>query len=279
VNGSGPFWPLTCHSLRASGAALALQGCLTLGSPFQHFDLHEARRSRPRCPILGSATKIEISSEALAEYLSEWYPSSSGLSPELATINLVTSGLPGDLREHGIQATAQRMAVLRAVASCPHVTADEVAKVAGLDIGTISRQTVYDALGLLVEKGLIRRIQPVGSAALYEDRVNDNHHHLICRICGDVVDVDCATAVAPCLETGDNLGFEVDEAEISFWGRCPLCQMDDQTVTRLDPPIDRSDRGGHITSSSPFALSKMVTKRPSNNQLRRTKRRKSARRK
>src|SRR5471032_1333014 len=115
------------------------------------------------------------------------------------------------LREHGLQATAQRLAVLRAVSSRPHVAADVVAEIAGLDIGAISRQAVYDALAILVDKGLVRRIQPVGSPALYEDRVADNHHHLICRVFGHVVDVDCAVGATPCLKAADDMGYEIDE--------------------------------------------------------------------
>uniref|UniRef100_A0A832I1I1 Transcriptional repressor n=1 Tax=Eiseniibacteriota bacterium TaxID=2212470 RepID=A0A832I1I1_UNCEI len=127
------------------------------------------------------------------------------------------------LRRHGLQVTAQRLAVLRAVSAHPHVTADAVAELARGEIGAISRQAVYDALGLLTEKGLIRRIQPAGSPARYEDRIADNHHHLICRACGRTVDVDCAVGAAPCLTAADALGFEVDEAEVIYWGRCPEC--------------------------------------------------------
>ena len=118
------------------------------------------------------------------------------------------------LRQHGVQVTAQRLAVLRAVSATPHITADAVAEVARGEIGAISRQSVYDALGVLVERGLIRRIQPVGSAARYEDRVGDNHHHLICRVCGRLVDVDCAVGAAPCLDAVDDQGFEIDEADL-----------------------------------------------------------------
>jgi Fe2+ or Zn2+ uptake regulation protein len=131
---------------------------------------------------------------------------------------------PADLlRQHNIQITAQRLAVLRAVSAHPHVTADGVTEMVRAEIGAISRQSVYDALGILVEKGLIRRIQPVGSPARFEDRVGDNHHHLICRICGRVVDVDCAVGSAPCLTAADDKGFEIDEAEVAYWGRCPEC--------------------------------------------------------
>ncbi|HEY5104752.1 MAG TPA: Fur family transcriptional regulator, partial [Acidimicrobiales bacterium] len=112
------------------------------------------------------------------------------------------------LRQHGIQATAQRLAVLRAVSRRPHVTANDVAEMAVGEIGAISQQAVYDTLSVLVEKGLIRRIQPVGSAALYEDRVDDNHHHLICRVCARVVDVDCAVGATPCLTAANDLGYE-----------------------------------------------------------------------
>lgn len=132
---------------------------------------------------------------------------------------------PADvLRSQGIQVTAQRIAVLRAVSDMPHATADSVAEAVRADIGSISLQSVYDSLDLLVAKGLLRRIQPVGSAARFENRVNDNHHHVICRDCGRVVDVDCVVGAAPCLTAADDLGFDIDEAEISFWGRCPDCR-------------------------------------------------------
>ena len=131
---------------------------------------------------------------------------------------------PADfLRQHGLQVTAQRLAVLRAVSSLPHGTTDDVVEAVRGDIGAISRQAVYDALGTLADKGLIRRIQPAGSPARYEDRVGDNHHHLICRTCGRMVDVDCAVGAMPCLTAADDAGFEIDEAEVIYWGRCPAC--------------------------------------------------------
>ena len=131
---------------------------------------------------------------------------------------------PADLlRQRGIQVTAQRLAVLRAVSSQPHTTADAVAEVVRAEIGAISLQAVYDALAILVVGGIIRRIQPAGSPARFEDRVGDNHHHLICRICGRLVDVDCALGSAPCLTAVDDKGYEIDEAEIAYWGRCPEC--------------------------------------------------------
>lgn len=127
------------------------------------------------------------------------------------------------LRERGIQVTAQRLAVLRAISAQPHITADAIADVVRTEIGAISLQSVYDALGLLVSERLIRRIQPAGSPARYEDRVGDNHHHLICRVCGRVVDVDCAAGATPCLTPSDDRGYEIDEAEVAYWGRCPEC--------------------------------------------------------
>jgi Fur family ferric uptake transcriptional regulator len=128
------------------------------------------------------------------------------------------------LREHGLQVTAQRMAILRAVSSHPHATADELMDDVRTALGAISRQAVYDTLGILVEKNLLRRIQPAGSPARYEDRVGDNHHHLICRGCGATFDIDCAVGAAPCLTAADDHGFEIDEAEVIFWGRCPSCR-------------------------------------------------------
>jgi Fe2+ or Zn2+ uptake regulation protein len=131
---------------------------------------------------------------------------------------------PKDLfRQHGIHVTAQRLAVYRAVSGYPHASADAIAEVVRAEIGAISLQLVYDALGLLVAEGLVRRIQPSGSPARFEARVGDNHHHLICRNCGRVVDVDCAVGAAPCLTAADDQGFEIDEAEVAYWGRCPEC--------------------------------------------------------
>jgi Fe2+ or Zn2+ uptake regulation protein len=127
------------------------------------------------------------------------------------------------LRRHGMQITAQRLAVLRAVSERPHSTADDIDKVVRAEIGAISRQAVYDVLAALTDKGLLRRIQPAGSSARYENRVGDNHHHLICRACGRMVDVDCAVGDTPCLTAADDSGYQIDEAEVTYWGRCPDC--------------------------------------------------------
>src|ERR1044072_5035364 len=134
------------------------------------------------------------------------------------------------LREHGLHVTAQRLAVLQAVSDQPHSSADDIDKVVRAEIGAISRQAVYDALGMLTEKGLVRRIQPAGSPARYEDRIDDNHHHLICRTCNRMVDVDCAVGYTPCLTAADDAGYEIDEAEVVFWGRCSTCTGRDRRV-------------------------------------------------
>jgi Fur family ferric uptake transcriptional regulator len=129
------------------------------------------------------------------------------------------------LRGRGLQVTAQRVAVLRAVGAHPHSTADDIDKLVRAELGTVSRQAVYDALGVLTDRGVVRRIQPAGSAARYEDRVGDNHHHLICRQCARMVDVDCAVGEVPCLTPSDDAGYEVDEAEVVYWGRCAQCAI------------------------------------------------------
>lgn len=132
---------------------------------------------------------------------------------------------PADLlHQRGYRVTAQRLAVLRAVSGSSHVTADAVAESVRAEIGTISLQAVYDVLDVLVDVGLIRRIQPAGSPARFEARVSDNHHHVICRACGRTADVDCAVGSAPCLTAVDDKGYEIDEAEVIYWGRCPQCR-------------------------------------------------------
>ncbi|MYI56324.1 MAG: transcriptional repressor [Acidimicrobiia bacterium] len=128
------------------------------------------------------------------------------------------------LRENGLRVTAQRLAVMGAVSARPHATADDLAGDVRASIGSVSRQAVFDTLGVLTDVGLIRRIQPARSAARYEDRVDDNHHHLVCRDCDRVVDVDCAAGYRPCLDVDDDFGFDIDEAEVIYWGHCPACQ-------------------------------------------------------
>ena len=127
------------------------------------------------------------------------------------------------LRRHGLRVTAKRLAVLRAVADNPHSTTDDIYRAVADEVGTLSIQAVYDALASCTDKGLLRRIEPAGSPARYEARVDDNHHHLICRTCGRMVDVDCAVGDTPCLTAADNSGYVIDEAEVVYWGRCPDC--------------------------------------------------------
>jgi Fe2+ or Zn2+ uptake regulation protein len=131
------------------------------------------------------------------------------------------------LREHGLRVTRPRVAVLSALSQRPHSGADVVISAVRSDVGQVSTQAVYDVLNTLTERGIVRRIQPAGSTARYEVRVGDNHHHLVCRGCGSVTDVDCATGTAPCLNIRDldrhAPGFVVDEAEVTFWGLCDTC--------------------------------------------------------
>ena len=127
------------------------------------------------------------------------------------------------LRRHGVQVTAQRLAVLRVVTGRPHSRTDEIEDLVRAEIGAVSRQAVYDALGTLTDRGLLRRIQPARSPARYEARVDDNHHHLVCRSCGATVDVDCAVGRRPCLHAADDHGYVIDEAEVIYWGLCPDC--------------------------------------------------------
>lgn len=127
------------------------------------------------------------------------------------------------LREHGLHVTPQRLAVLEAVASRQHATAETVIELVRANIGTISRQAVYDSLSALVDAGILRRIEPAGSPARYETRVGDNHHHVVCRTCGALADVECAVGDAPCLTAASDQGFVIDEAEVVYWGTCPQC--------------------------------------------------------
>jgi len=127
------------------------------------------------------------------------------------------------LRSAGLRVTAPRVATLRVLAERQHASADVVAAAVRTHLGTVSTQAVYDVLRALAAAGLVRRIEPAGSSALYETRTDDNHHHLVCRTCGAVADVDCAVGDVPCLTPSEAQGFLVDEAEVVFWGLCPAC--------------------------------------------------------
>jgi len=147
------------------------------------------------------------------------------------------------LREHGVQVTAQRLAVLRAVTRRPHGTTEEIEGAVRTEIGAVSRQAVYDALGVLADTGLIRRIQPARSPARYESRVGDNHHHIVCRACGLTVDVDCAVGTKPCLQAADDHGFAIDEAEVVYWGLCPECQGKAEQETHASTTKPMNEEG------------------------------------
>lgn len=153
------------------------------------------------------------------------------MSPPDATANAVAPNQAGSdahllahaLRDVGLKVTAPRVAVLGALARHAHADADAVFRAVRSELPSTSLQAVYGVLGALAEAGLVRRIEPAGSPALYERRVGDNHHHLVCRDCGRVEDVDCVVGESACLTPSDTHGFRVAEAEVTFWGRCPAC--------------------------------------------------------
>src|SRR6266545_4803329 len=129
------------------------------------------------------------------------------------------------LRSRGLRVTRPRLAVLEVLTTSPgHLNVDEIAEKVRQRLDSVSTQAVYDVLSALSRAGLARRIEPAGSPARFEGRVGDNHHHVVCRGCGMIADVDCAVGHAPCLDPSNAEGFEVDEAEVTFWGLCPGCQ-------------------------------------------------------
>ncbi len=128
------------------------------------------------------------------------------------------------LRDAGLRVTAPRIAVLDTVAALPHSDAETIATAARARLGAVSTQAVYDVLSACVRAGILRRIEPAGSPARFETRTGDNHHHLVCRSCGLVVDTDCVSGAPPCLQPADDHGFAIDEAEVVFWGLCPDCR-------------------------------------------------------
>jgi Fur family ferric uptake transcriptional regulator len=140
-----------------------------------------------------------------------------------------TAGMPAGaelehmLREARLRVTRPRLAVLSAVHDHPHADTDSIIGFARLLHSDVSHQAVYDVLRALTAAGLVRRFEPAGSVARYEARVGDNHHHLVCRSCGAIVDVDCAVGEAPCLAASDDQGYAIDEAEVVYWGLCPTC--------------------------------------------------------
>jgi Fe2+ or Zn2+ uptake regulation protein len=127
------------------------------------------------------------------------------------------------IRGAALRVTRPRVAVLTAVYAHPHADTDQIISAAREELGDVSHQAVYDVLRVLTTVGLVRRIEPAGSVARYESRVGDNHHHVVCRSCGAIADVDCAVGDTPCLTASHNHGFAIDEAEVVYWGQCPDC--------------------------------------------------------
>jgi Fur family ferric uptake transcriptional regulator len=136
---------------------------------------------------------------------------------------MAVSDVAARLREKSLRVTKPRLAVLAAMQEHPHADTDTVIRAVRESVGTVSHQAIYDVLRVFTDVGLVRRMQLAGTTARYEARVGDNHHHLVCRSCGDIVDVDCAVGRAPCLTADDDHGFVVDEAEVVYWGTCPSC--------------------------------------------------------
>jgi Fur family transcriptional regulator, stress-responsive regulator len=135
------------------------------------------------------------------------------------------------LRDAGLRITGPRVAVLKALHAHPHADTDTLADAARTELGTVSTQAVYDVLRALTDAGLARRIEPAGSPARFELRVGDNHHHVVCRRCGTIADVDCAVGHAPCLAASDDHGFSIDEAEVTYWGLCSTCSANPEGST------------------------------------------------
>jgi Fur family ferric uptake transcriptional regulator len=137
------------------------------------------------------------------------------------------------LRGASLRVTRPRVAVLAAVYAHPHADTDSIIGVARADLPDVSHQAVYDVLRALTATGLVRRIQPSGSLARYDPRVGDNHHHVVCRTCGDIADVDCAVGDAPCLTASDDRGFSIEEAEVIYWGLCFMCSTAQRPLNTL----------------------------------------------
>ena len=150
-----------------------------------------------------------------------------------------TPDFPQRLRDAGLRVTRQRLAVLDALAELAHADTESVITAVRRDLPEVSHQAIYDSLRALTTAGLARRIQPNGSVARYEVRVGDNHHHLVCRSCGEITDVDCATGHVPCLTAANDHGFVIDEAEVIYWGTCPTCTAGSPG---LDPISDHTSR-------------------------------------
>ena len=161
---------------------------------------------------------------------------------------MTTAPTPEHLvRGAGLRVTRPRLAVLTAVHEHPHADTEAIIAAARARLGDVSHQAVYDVLRALTAAGLVRRFHPEGSVARYEARVGDNHHHVVCRWCGAIADVDCAVGEAPCLSASDDAGFEIDEAEVIYWGRCPDCLAAEVTASR-SPDAQHEPHPRHPTN-------------------------------
>ncbi len=154
-----------------------------------------------------------------------------------------SSDLEQSLRSVALRVTTPRLAVLTAVHANPHADTSSIIEAVRTDHAEVSHQGVYDVLRALTTTGLVRRIQPPGSVARYESRVGDNHHHVVCRSCGGMADVDCAVGETPCLTADDDHGYEIDEAEVVYWGLCPVCRLDPASGDRAS--IDKASNQDH----------------------------------
>lgn len=165
------------------------------------------------------------------------------------------------LRQAGLRVTAPRVTVLHELGAHRHADVETIARAARVRLGKVSTQAVYDVLRVLVERGLVRRIEPAGSPARYEPQTGDNHHHVVCRGCGLIDDVDCATGEAPCLDASDDRGFAIDEAEVVYWGLCPRCR----DLTHADGAAAPSASTRHTpeVGTAPGPLSPQRTGSPS----------------
>jgi Fur family ferric uptake transcriptional regulator len=160
-----------------------------------------------------------------------------------------TPSLADSIRSAGLKVTAPRLAVMRALAEAPHSSADRVFGAVRIELPGSSLQAVYGVLSAFVASGLVRKLEPAGSSALFERRVGDNHHHVVCTRCGAVHDVDCSVGAAPCLVPADNAGFTVHAAEVTYWGLCPDCQaaLASEAATESESATDSDTAGERMT--------------------------------
>ena len=157
-----------------------------------------------------------------------------------------SSDLERTVREAALRVTRPRIAVLSTVHAHPHADTDSIIRHVRKRLGEVSHQAVYDVLRALTEVGLLRRIQPSGSVARYEARVGDNHHHVVCRSCAAIADVDCAVGHAPCLRAADDSGYAIEEAEVIYWGRCPACRADLGNIPEPNQETARQEKDRRV---------------------------------